>query len=108
MEPTNKTTVDQPQAAIQMSVTNPAPVNNQQVHAKRLRGGGAGKDCLLGALECFLCFGVYFDNRCSKTRLTELAQNAARTAASAVRTLSVARARCAARLTKNVDLCTML
>ncbi|KAK7681515.1 hypothetical protein QCA50_015247 [Cerrena zonata] len=24
--------------------------------AARLRGGGAGKDCLLGALECFLCF----------------------------------------------------
>ncbi|KAF8553038.1 hypothetical protein OG21DRAFT_1510767 [Imleria badia] len=57
MEPTNKTTVNQPQAATQMSVMNPAPANNhQEHHAKRLRGGGAGKDCLLGALECFLCF----------------------------------------------------
>ncbi|KAN0074697.1 hypothetical protein V8E55_011746 [Tylopilus felleus] len=57
MEPTNKTTVNQPQAAIEMSVTNPAPANNnQQQHAKRIRGGGAGKDCLLAAIECFICF----------------------------------------------------
>ncbi|KAG8214394.1 hypothetical protein J3R82DRAFT_9387 [Butyriboletus roseoflavus] len=58
MEPTNKTTVNQPQAAIQMSATNPAPAHNHQEHhhAKRLRGGGAGKDCFLAALECFLCF----------------------------------------------------
>ncbi|KAI9568545.1 hypothetical protein HD554DRAFT_2022167 [Boletus coccyginus] len=53
------TTVNQPQAAIQMSVTNPAPANNhqEQHHAKRLRGGGAGKDCLLACVSCFLCFG---------------------------------------------------
>ncbi|KAH0826141.1 hypothetical protein J3R83DRAFT_5554, partial [Lanmaoa asiatica] len=74
MEPTNKTTINQPQAAIQMSVTNPAPAHtHQEHHAKRIRGGGAGKvpftyprkhmslmgylqDCFLAALECFLCF----------------------------------------------------
>ncbi|KIJ17590.1 hypothetical protein PAXINDRAFT_72185 [Paxillus involutus ATCC 200175] len=62
MEPTNKTTTNQPQAAMQMSVVNPTPGNNAQNHqehhhAKRIRGGGAAKDCFLGALECFLCFG---------------------------------------------------
>ncbi|KAG1780713.1 hypothetical protein EV702DRAFT_1177890 [Suillus placidus] len=61
MESTAKATTNQPQAAIQMSVVNPASANNnqnhQEHHAKRLRGGGAGKDCLIGALECFLCFG---------------------------------------------------
>ncbi|KAF8125732.1 hypothetical protein EV363DRAFT_1175598 [Boletus edulis] len=59
MEPTNKTTINQPQAAIEMSITNPAPTNNHQEHhhAKRLRGGGAGKDCFIAAIECFLCFG---------------------------------------------------
>ncbi|KAF8840777.1 hypothetical protein BDN67DRAFT_968085 [Paxillus ammoniavirescens] len=61
MEPTNKTTTNQPQAAMQMSVVNPAPGNNAQSHqehnhAKRIRGGGVAKDCFLGALECFLCF----------------------------------------------------
>ncbi|KAG1818738.1 uncharacterized protein BJ212DRAFT_1347313 [Suillus subaureus] len=60
MESTAKATTNQPQAAIQMSVVSPAPVNNsqnhQEHHAKRLRGGGAAKDCFLGALECFLCF----------------------------------------------------
>ncbi|KAH7915445.1 hypothetical protein BJ138DRAFT_1109659 [Hygrophoropsis aurantiaca] len=61
MEPTTKTTTNQPQAAMQMSVVSPAPANNAQNHqehkASRLRGGGAAKDCFLGALECFLCFG---------------------------------------------------
>ncbi|KAF9240265.1 hypothetical protein BU15DRAFT_61589 [Melanogaster broomeanus] len=61
MEPTNKTTTNQPQAAMQMSAMNPAPVNNAQNHqehhhAKRIRGGGAGKECFMAALECFLCF----------------------------------------------------
>ncbi|KAG2146828.1 hypothetical protein DEU56DRAFT_978679 [Suillus clintonianus] len=60
MESTAKATTNQPQAAIQMSVVNPAPANNnqnhQEHHAKRLRGGGAAKDCFIGALECFLCF----------------------------------------------------
>ncbi|KAG2748823.1 hypothetical protein P692DRAFT_20733828 [Suillus brevipes Sb2] len=61
MQSTTKATTNQPQAAIQMSVVNPAPANNnqnhQEHHAKRLRGGGAAKDCFIGALECFLCFG---------------------------------------------------
>ncbi|KAI6139382.1 hypothetical protein BKA82DRAFT_999964 [Pisolithus tinctorius] len=60
MEPTNKATTNQPQAAMQMSVVNPAPANNtqnhEQHHAKRIRGGGAAKDCFLAAIECFICF----------------------------------------------------
>ncbi|KAG6328898.1 hypothetical protein ID866_10191, partial [Astraeus odoratus] len=48
MEPTNKAMTSQPQAAMEMSVTNPAPANNTQNHhehhhAKRIRGGGAAK-----------------------------------------------------------------
>lgn len=60
MESTAKATTNQPQAAVQMSVVSPAPANksqnHQEHHAKRLRGGGAAKDCFIGALECFLCF----------------------------------------------------
>ncbi|KDQ62752.1 hypothetical protein JAAARDRAFT_121393 [Jaapia argillacea MUCL 33604] len=60
--PTNKTaTTAQPQGAMQMSVVNPAENSNnqecQRQKASRLRGGGVGKDCFLGALECFFCFG---------------------------------------------------
>ncbi|KAI6016223.1 hypothetical protein EDC04DRAFT_2577640 [Pisolithus marmoratus] len=61
MEPTNKATTDQPQAAMQMSVMNPTPANGTQNHehhhAKRIRGGGVARDCFLGAVECFICFG---------------------------------------------------
>ncbi|KAI6151425.1 hypothetical protein EDD17DRAFT_1491372 [Pisolithus thermaeus] len=60
MEPTSKATTNQPQAAVQMSVMSPAPANNTQNHehhARRIRGGGAAKDCFLGAIECFICFG---------------------------------------------------
>ncbi|KAH7877392.1 uncharacterized protein C8R40DRAFT_1095901 [Lentinula edodes] len=60
----------QPQAAPTMSVTNaPSAASCQDVehgnckhkHGKggivsRLRGGGAGKDCFLGIIGCFLCF----------------------------------------------------
>ncbi|KAI0040050.1 hypothetical protein FA95DRAFT_1612108 [Auriscalpium vulgare] len=55
-------TAAQPQAAMQMNPITPAPVNSQQqAHghehkASRLRGGGAGRDCFLGLVECFLCF----------------------------------------------------
>ncbi|KAG1858659.1 hypothetical protein C8R48DRAFT_606396 [Suillus tomentosus] len=60
MESTAKATTNQPQA-VQMSAMNPAPAKSSQNHqehpAKRIRGGGAAKDCFLGALECFLCFG---------------------------------------------------
>ncbi|KAI0657317.1 hypothetical protein C8Q70DRAFT_1055846 [Cubamyces menziesii] len=58
------TTSTQPQA-VQMSAMNPpARQNTQQTEecqhkrglAARLRGGGAGRDCFLGAIECFLCF----------------------------------------------------
>ena len=36
----------------------PQRANQTHEHhkANRLRGGGAGKDCFLGALECFICF----------------------------------------------------
>ncbi|KAF8177004.1 hypothetical protein BJ912DRAFT_986180 [Pholiota molesta] len=65
MDATAKTT--QPQAATQMKVmtaTEGAAQTPQQVHeqhqhqhkASRIRGGGAGKDCFLGMLGCFLCF----------------------------------------------------
>ncbi|KIM55244.1 hypothetical protein SCLCIDRAFT_135060 [Scleroderma citrinum Foug A] len=62
MEPTNKATINQPQAAMEMSVTSPVAANNAQNdhehhHAKRIRGGGAAKDIFLGAIECFICFG---------------------------------------------------
>ncbi|KJA23215.1 hypothetical protein HYPSUDRAFT_137947 [Hypholoma sublateritium FD-334 SS-4] len=47
-----------------MSVPEGAAQSAQQVHehhqhnkASRLRGGGAGKDCFLGLIGCFLCFG---------------------------------------------------
>ncbi|CAL1712614.1 unnamed protein product [Somion occarium] len=55
------TTSRQPEA-VQMSMMAPARVSPQHVEepkrglAARLRGGGAAKDCILGALECFLCF----------------------------------------------------
>ncbi|EKM51854.1 uncharacterized protein PHACADRAFT_262235 [Phanerochaete carnosa HHB-10118-sp] len=55
------TTSAQPQA-IQMSPMAAPARNSTQQHdhehgkASRLRGGGAGKDCFLGAIECFLCF----------------------------------------------------
>ncbi|CDO69844.1 hypothetical protein BN946_scf184884.g3 [Trametes cinnabarina] len=58
------TTSSQPQA-VQMNVINPpARQSTQQTEecqhkrglAARLRGGGAAKDCFLGAIECFLCF----------------------------------------------------
>ncbi|KAF9031446.1 hypothetical protein BJ165DRAFT_1358311 [Panaeolus papilionaceus] len=61
-----KSTTTQPQAATQMSVMN-APEGNSSQHqhcehgkhqkASRIRGGGAGKDCFLGMVGCFLCFG---------------------------------------------------
>ncbi|KAL7279859.1 hypothetical protein ACG7TL_006266 [Trametes sanguinea] len=48
-----------------MSVMNP-PARQSTQHteecqhkrglAARLRGGGAARDCFLGAIECFLCF----------------------------------------------------
>lgn len=53
------TTSTQPQA-VQMSLTNAPTRNNTQEclrnKAHRMRGGGAGKDCFLGAIECFICF----------------------------------------------------
>ncbi|KAI0269990.1 hypothetical protein BC834DRAFT_581893 [Gloeopeniophorella convolvens] len=80
-------TAAQPQQSIQMNAMNPtAPVNTQQQHvehqhkAHRVRGGGAGRDCFLGLIECFICF------ECCKV-----------TAASAALTLFAALARCAAK-----------
>ncbi|EIM85936.1 uncharacterized protein STEHIDRAFT_168968 [Stereum hirsutum FP-91666 SS1] len=104
----------QPQAAIQMNAMNPAaPANSQQAEhehhhqhkASRLRGGGAGRDCFLGLIECFLCF------ECCKVRprstfalvfSTHVPTNhinfsVLRIAANAARTSSAALARCAAK-----------
>ncbi|TCD70852.1 hypothetical protein EIP91_001160 [Steccherinum ochraceum] len=53
--------------AVQMSIVNPPARQPQQVKepkkglVARLRGGGAAKDCFLGACECFLCFEVCKD-----------------------------------------------
>ncbi|KAK2465418.1 hypothetical protein APHAL10511_002772 [Amanita phalloides] len=47
-----KSTVQQPVAAMQMSVA-PAKTDKK---ASRIRGGGAGKDCFLGLVGCFFCF----------------------------------------------------
>ncbi|KAI0632228.1 hypothetical protein C8Q77DRAFT_910207 [Trametes polyzona] len=57
------TTSMQPQA-VQMSAMNPPARQSNQTQerqhkrgpAARLRGGGAGRDCFLGMIECFLCF----------------------------------------------------
>ncbi|KAF9525488.1 hypothetical protein CPB83DRAFT_859337 [Crepidotus variabilis] len=57
---------NQPQAATEMKVMTPSTPSTQedpeaQTHHKhnhgawRLRGGGAGKDCFLGIIGCFLC-----------------------------------------------------
>ncbi|EJD45655.1 hypothetical protein AURDEDRAFT_165107 [Auricularia subglabra TFB-10046 SS5] len=49
----------QPQKAATMQVQpNLDQVTTQTVdgRAQRLRGGGAGRDCFLGIIECFLCF----------------------------------------------------
>ncbi|KAJ7364917.1 hypothetical protein DFH08DRAFT_950460 [Mycena albidolilacea] len=67
--PTTKATTSQPQAT-EMNVMNVAakPAAKDGVACKqgeqcehehkasRMRGGGAGKDCLMGMLGCFLCF----------------------------------------------------
>ncbi|CAE6456011.1 unnamed protein product [Rhizoctonia solani] len=51
----------QPKAApamemtVQPSVDQAQCQNHKQGFAARIRGGGAGKDCLMGALACFLC-----------------------------------------------------
>ncbi|KAJ6585431.1 hypothetical protein B0H19DRAFT_1109651 [Mycena capillaripes] len=62
-----KATTSQPQAT-EMNVMNVAATpakdgackHDQTCEhgnkASRMRGGGAGKDCLLGMLGCFLCF----------------------------------------------------
>ncbi|KAJ6579409.1 hypothetical protein B0H10DRAFT_909798 [Mycena sp. CBHHK59/15] len=68
MSAPSKATTSQPQAATEMNVMNaatPAAKDGACKHgqqcehqhkASRTRGGGAGKDCLLGMLGCFLCF----------------------------------------------------
>ncbi|KAG9126161.1 hypothetical protein FRC07_004631 [Ceratobasidium sp. 392] len=83
MAPQNVST--QPTAAptMQMSVQpsiedaqSQKPGLKGKFEAMRLRGGGAGKDCFLGAIGCFLCCEV---------------------AATASPTLSAARAKCVAK-----------
>ncbi|KAG2009668.1 hypothetical protein CC2G_012569 [Coprinopsis cinerea AmutBmut pab1-1] len=53
------TTDEQPAARTDMNISRPSPLSKQAHTAKaeRLRGGGAGKDCFLGLVGCFLCFG---------------------------------------------------
>ncbi|KAH9054649.1 hypothetical protein EDB87DRAFT_97488 [Lactarius vividus] len=67
-KPSAQPVASQPQQAVQMNALNPAaPVNSQQQHehkARRLRGGGAGRDCFIGLVECFICF------ECCKVRLS--------------------------------------
>ncbi|OCH86866.1 hypothetical protein OBBRIDRAFT_737151, partial [Obba rivulosa] len=44
-----------------LGVMSPPQLANKQEHhhgkASRIRGGGAAKDCFIGAIECFVCFG---------------------------------------------------
>ncbi|TRM63907.1 hypothetical protein BD626DRAFT_493131 [Schizophyllum amplum] len=50
----------QMQPAMEMSVAGKDPGGSQQQHpAARVRGGGAGKGCLLGCLGCCICCGTY-------------------------------------------------
>ncbi|RPD77720.1 hypothetical protein L226DRAFT_532494, partial [Lentinus tigrinus ALCF2SS1-7] len=100
------TTSSQPQA-VQMSVMNPPARESNQTQqecrhkrgfAERLRGGGAAKDCFLGMIECFLCFECckVSDRECGSLLTILMPELLRRIAASASRTSSVARARCAA------------
>ncbi|KAI0000278.1 hypothetical protein BJV77DRAFT_973092 [Russula vinacea] len=61
-------TASQPSKSIQMDAMNPATaVSKQHEHqhkARRLRGGGAARDCFIGMIECFICF------ECCKVRLS--------------------------------------
>ncbi|KAI0070034.1 hypothetical protein K474DRAFT_1670472 [Panus rudis PR-1116 ss-1] len=56
------TTSKQPEAVQMNAMSPPSRASPQQTEepkrglAARLRGGGAGRDCFLGAIECFLCF----------------------------------------------------
>ncbi|PFH51236.1 hypothetical protein AMATHDRAFT_59529 [Amanita thiersii Skay4041] len=60
-----KTTDSQPSAALPMSMMTAPPStggNNrsqqgecEHQRASRLRGGGAGKDCFISLIACFLC-----------------------------------------------------
>ncbi|KZV93462.1 hypothetical protein EXIGLDRAFT_835648 [Exidia glandulosa HHB12029] len=57
----------QPMSASKMQV-QPDLEQNQTVQtvdggAQRIRGGGGGKDCFMGIVECFLCF------ECCKVKL---------------------------------------
>ncbi|KAI0647950.1 hypothetical protein C8Q79DRAFT_1117372 [Trametes meyenii] len=102
------TTSAQPQA-VQMNAMNPPERQSTQGEecqhkrglAARLRGGGAGRDCFLGLIECFLCFGTssYMPlARAPRLMFAALAQNAAKTAANVSLTSSAAHARCAVKL----------
>ncbi|OSC97210.1 hypothetical protein PYCCODRAFT_1185512 [Trametes coccinea BRFM310] len=97
------TTASQPQA-VQMSVMNP-PARQSTQHteecqhkrglAARLRGGGAARDCFLGAIECFLCFECCKVSLYLYCMLGSFPTPNPRTAASVPPTSSAARARCA-------------
>jgi hypothetical protein len=57
---TKNMTVEQPRSSMEMNAMRP-PANGQQQEtqeqgkARRIRGGGAGKDCFLAIFGCFLC-----------------------------------------------------
>ncbi|CAK5269698.1 unnamed protein product [Mycena citricolor] len=110
--PAKATNTSQPQA-VQMSVmSTPSQAENGTAgkhgqhcehKSSRMRGAGAGKDCLMGMLGCFLCFECC-EVCCERPRglrpcwaLLILTQRA-RAAASALLILSAAPARCAARV----------
>ncbi|KZT53946.1 hypothetical protein CALCODRAFT_485954 [Calocera cornea HHB12733] len=48
----------QPQANGQQMTVAPVEQKQEQKQSwvMRLRGGGAGRDCCMGLVECFLCF----------------------------------------------------
>ncbi|PPQ73154.1 hypothetical protein CVT26_014820 [Gymnopilus dilepis] len=63
MESAAKATIDQPRASTEMKVMNASAAPSKQHvecehkhKASRIRGGGAGKDCFMGLIGCFLCF----------------------------------------------------
>ncbi|PAV17049.1 hypothetical protein PNOK_0711300 [Pyrrhoderma noxium] len=61
-KPARAVVAEQPSQGIQMVPTLAPTSNHQHQHqhegrkAMRIRGGGAARDCFLGAIECFLCF----------------------------------------------------
>ncbi|KAG8712071.1 hypothetical protein FRC11_001097, partial [Ceratobasidium sp. 423] len=89
MAPQNVST--QPKAAPVMEMTVQPTIdqaqcqNHKQGFAARIRGGGAGKDCLMGALACFLCCEVRLLVVVSKLKVLKTLLSALKAAANALR-----------------------